>query len=49
MEDCTITHGKARAEAGGKEAAVLIMRTVLHSDVAPLDEIVTKYLQPATP
>ena len=49
VEDCTITHGKARAEAGGKEAAVLIMRTVLHSDVAPLDEIVARYLQPATP
>jgi nicotinamidase/pyrazinamidase len=47
VDDCTITHGKARAELGAKEAAMLIMRTVLRSDNIPVDEVIKKYLQPA--
>ena len=46
VDDCTITHGQARAEAGGKEAAVQIIRSVLSGEVIPLDEVIQKYLQP---
>jgi nicotinamidase-related amidase len=44
VEDCTVTHSPARTEAGAKEAALMIMRTVLHSEVAPLDTVIPKYL-----
>src|SRR5206468_9272246 len=33
VEDCTIVHGQARAEAGGKEAALSIIKSVLQSEV----------------
>ena len=46
VEDCTIVHGQARAEAGGKEAALSIIKSVLQSEVIPLDEVTAKYLQP---
>ena len=46
VEDCTMTHAKARAEMGAKEAALMIIRTVLQSEVAPLDEVIKKYLPP---
>jgi nicotinamidase-related amidase len=46
VEDCTMTHSQARAEAGAKEAALMIIRTVLQSEVSPLDTVVEKYLQP---
>jgi len=45
-EDCTMTHSQARTEAGAKEAALMIIRTVLHSEVTPLDTVIDKYLQP---
>jgi nicotinamidase-related amidase len=44
VEDCTMVHGKARTEAGAKEAALMIIRTVLQSEVLPLAEVVQKYL-----
>ena len=46
VDDCTITHGQARAAAGGKEAAVQIIRSVLSSEVIPLDEVIQTYMQP---
>lgn len=45
VEDCTIVHPRARAEAGGKEAALRIIRSVLHSEVLPLDDVIAKYLK----
>ena len=46
VEDCTIVHGQARAEAGGKEAALSIIKSVLQSEVIPLDQVEARYLQP---
>lgn len=46
VEDCTMTHSQARTEAGAKEAALMIVRTVLQSEVAPLDAVIAKYLLP---
>ncbi|MEA2639790.1 MAG: hypothetical protein QOF51_1184 [Chloroflexota bacterium] len=43
-EDCTMTHSEARTKAGAKEAALMIIRTILKGDVAPLDEVIQKYL-----
>ena len=46
VEDCTMTHSEERTKAGAKEAALMIIRTVLHSEVAPLDTVIDKYLRP---
>jgi nicotinamidase-related amidase len=46
VEDCTMTHSKERTEAGAKEAALMIIRTVLQSEVAPLETVIDKYLRP---
>jgi nicotinamidase-related amidase len=47
VEDCTMTHSQARTEAGAKEAALMIISTVLQSEVAPLEKVISKDLQPS--
>jgi nicotinamidase-related amidase len=46
VEDCTMTHSEARTKAGAKEAALMIISTVLQSEVAPLETVIPKYLRP---
>lgn len=44
-EDCTIVH-RETAPQGRKEATLEIIRDVLHGEVIPLDEVISRYLQP---
>ena len=44
VEDCTIVH-REQEPPGAKEGALRIVRSVLKGDVAPLDEIIPRYLK----
>ena len=44
VEDCTMVHRQAEPP-GAKECALRIIRSVLHSEVMPLDAVADKYLR----
>lgn len=44
VEDCPMVHRQAEPP-GAKESALRIIRSVLHSEVVPLDEVAAKYLR----
>ena len=44
VEDCTMVHRQAEPP-GAKECALRIVRSVLHSEVLPLEQVVAKYLR----
>jgi nicotinamidase-related amidase len=44
VEDCTMVHRETEP-AGAQEGALRIIRNVLHSEVLPLDEVISRYLQ----
>ena len=46
-DDCTMVHRQNTYE-GAKEGALQIIRHILRGDVIPLEEVVGKYLKPAT-
>jgi hypothetical protein len=46
VEDCTMVH-RQQEPPGAQEGALRIIRSVLHSDVLPLDEVIATYLKPA--
>jgi nicotinamidase-related amidase len=46
VEDCTMVH-REQEPPGAQEGALRIVRSVLHGQVLPLDEVIQRYLQPA--
>jgi len=46
VEDCTMVH-RQQEPPGAKEGALRIVRSVLHSDVLKLDEVIATYLKPS--
>lgn len=44
VEDCTIVH-REKEPPGAKECALRIIRSVLHGEVLPLDQVIARYLK----